>query len=279
MTIHYLVDTSWVLYRGYHSLQHVWSDFPELHFLVKKIESLLARKDAVCHLVLDGYNTKGRRILGEAYKQGRHPEGSYNVFAGLSSFLKILNNDRIKVYYNKDYESDEIIFTLSRTLTDGRKKIISGDKDILQALKEDTVIENGSNLVVTEESYKYEYAEKFFEVEPIKLPLFRAICGDSSDKLKPPVARFPKKLAAKIVKSLPYDGDVPSIEELKSVSDISSSEKKWVSRLIEAYEPFSINFDIMKLNVITDNLNCKYDYTDEVLSDFLKSKIEHLNAL
>lgn len=279
--IHYLCDVSWLLYRGYFAMQHVWPEYSELHYLVKKLEGLLSRKDCICHLCLDGAHTKGRKLLGEAYKANRHQEeGGYNVYKGLSSFVKMLNNDRIKVYYNTNYESDEIIYTLSRTL-EGRKKILSGDKDLLQSLNKDTVIESFKGLVTTEESYKYEYADKFFEIEPRKLPIFRAIAGDASDTLYPPVKRFPRKLAAKIVDALDYNGECPTVEQLKSVStDFSDSEKKWVGKLIEAYQPFSTNFDIMKLNVITDDLvNNKYNYPEEDLGDFLKSKIEHLNTL
>lgn len=278
--IHYLIDTSWLLYRGYFAMQHVYKEFAELHYITKKIESLLKRTDAIVHLALDGCNPKGRRILGEAYKANRHQEeGGYNVYKGLSSFIKILHNDRINIYYNTNYESDEIIFTLSRTL-EGRKKILSGDKDLLQSLNKDTVIESFKGLITTEESYKAEYADKFFEIEPIKLPIFRAIAGDASDTLFPPVKRFPRKLAAKLVNSLDYHGYCPSIEQLHEISNnFSDSEKKWVTKLIEAYKQFSTNFDIMKLNVITDPLNCEYEYQEVDLGDFLRQKIERLNAL
>ena len=279
--IHYLLDVSWLLYRGYYACSRIWEAYPEIHFLCKKIESLLARKDATVHLCLDGFNTKGKRILGEQYKAGRHQEGIYyNVYEGLCSFIHALHNDRIKVYYNKDYESDEIIFTLSRTL-DGRKKILSGDKDLLQSLKSDVVIESFNGQITTDETYKFEYADKFFEIDPSRLPIFRAIAGDASDTLKPPVARFPRKLAAKIVNAVPYNGSCPSIEDLKSVSEpFKDSEKKWISKLIDAYKDFSINFEIMKLNVIQDDLtNNEYSYPEVQFDDFLKSKIERLNTL
>ena len=64
MSLHYLMDVSWILYRGYFSMSHVWTEYPELHFLCKKIESLLSRKDVDLYLCLDGRATKGRRLLG-----------------------------------------------------------------------------------------------------------------------------------------------------------------------------------------------------------------------
>lgn len=260
-------------------MQHIYHEYAELHYLVKKVESLLSRKDSVVHLCLDGANPKGRRILKENYKANRHKEGDYNVYKGLASFIKLLDNNRINIYYNNSYESDEIIFTLSRTL-EGRKKILSGDKDLLQSLNKETVIESFKGLVTTEESYKSEYADKFFEIAPNRLPLFRAIIGDVSDTLKPSVPRFPRKLAAKIVKSLAYDGRCPSIEDFYELSiKYNVNEQRWVNKLVDAYSQFSINFNIMKLNIITDSLNCKYDYPEVYLDDFLKQKILRLNSI
>jgi len=277
--INYLIDVSWLLYRGFYAMSHVYSEFAELHYITKKLESLLSRKDAIIHLCLDGRAPKGRRLLGENYKAGRHQEGSYSVYSGLATFIHLLHNDRINIYYNNYYESDEIIYTLSKTL-DGRKKILSGDKDLLQSLDKDTVIESFKGLVTTEESYKYEYADQFFGIEPCRLPIYRALTGDASDTLYPPVKRFPHKLAAKIASEILYSGKCPSVEDLDSIKkSLSKTEQKWVDRLIESYDKFSTNFDIMKLNIITDSLNNDYNYTDIKLDDFLKSKIERLNTL
>lgn len=279
MTIHYLLDVSWMLYRGYYALSHVYEEYPEIHFLCKKIESLLANKSAIIYMCLDGCSPKGRRLLGSDYKANRHQEDHYNVYAGLPSFIRLLHNDRVKIYYNDLYESDEIIFSLSKTL-EGRKKILSGDKDLLQALSRDVSIDNGKDFVVTNESYKFEYEDKFFGIEPIKLPVFRAIVGDPSDSLKPPVARFPKKIAAKIVNGFKYKGNAPTKEELLTLSkNFTDTEMRWVEKLIEAYDSFYTNFDIMKLNVIEDSLDNEYEGQEVELSGFLKQKILRLNTL
>ena len=281
MTIHYLVDVSWMLHRGYFSCSKIWDEFPELHFLTKKIESWLARKDAILHLCLDGFNPKGRRLLGEQYKAGRHQQDHYNVYTGLTTFISLLNNNRIKIYFGNDYESDEIIFTLSRIL-EGRKRIISGDKDLLQALKSDVIIESTKGLITTDETYKYEYADKFFGVAPEKLPVFRAIAGDTSDNLKSPVIRFPRKLAAKIVTDIDYNGECPTIDELRSLKQLdtySDLESKWIEKLIDNYNLFKTNFDVMKLNVITECISNKYHTNDVEFSEFLKNKILKLNLL
>ena len=97
--MYYLLDVSWLLYRGYYALSNIYDDRAELHFLCKKIESILNNKSSIVCLCLDGYNTKGRRILGEQYKSGRHQDGIYyNVYEGLSSFIDLLHNERIKIY-------------------------------------------------------------------------------------------------------------------------------------------------------------------------------------
>lgn len=269
-----------MLYRGFYACSKIWEEYPEIHFLCKKIECLLSQHNAICYLCLDGRTPKGRRLLGESYKANRHTNCERSVYEALPIFVHLLNNERIKIYYNQNYESDEIIFTLSRTLQDGRKKIISGDKDILQALTKDVVIDNGSNFTITEESYKLEYSDKFFGIAPDKLPIFRAIIGDPSDTLYPPVARFPKKLAAKLINEFNYKNVFPTIEELNLTKDsLSESEKKWVDKLVISYDKFSVNYDIMKLNVITDSLNNEYSLSQVNISEFLKNKILRLNLL
>ena len=130
--MHIIIDTTWVLYRGYFSSKHIWEHFPELHFFCKLLNSYLSNKDNIIHLCIDGWNTKGKILLNDNYKAGRKKEDSYNVYTGLSTFVSLLDNNRIKIYYNKDYEADEIIYTLSHTLG-GKKKILSADKDLLQA--------------------------------------------------------------------------------------------------------------------------------------------------
>lgn len=95
--IHYLCDTSWLLYRGYFGCSSIWKEYPEIHFLCKKLESLLARKDSIIHLCLDGGSSKGYKLLGEEYKKNRNKEGHRSVYEALSSFIHLLNNDRIKI--------------------------------------------------------------------------------------------------------------------------------------------------------------------------------------
>ena len=77
-----------------------------------------------------------------------------------------------------------------------------------------------------------------------------------------------------------YDGDLPTINEIKNACEFSKTEQKWIDKLVESYKYFSMNFDVMKLNVTTDELvGNKYNYKEVEFSDFLKSKIEKLNTL
>ena len=98
--------------------------------------------------------------------------------------------------------------------------------------------------------------QKFHSVTPSRLPIYRAIVGDVSDNLKPPIPRFPKDLAAIIAESLPYNGTIPTKENLKelfsSFKDITASKKDKLNLLLENYDLFKSNFEIMKLSVYKD---------------------------
>ena len=275
----YLLDVSWLLYTGYFSTSKVWGEHPEIHFLCRRLEGLLCQKDAELYLCLDGCNTKGKKLLGDDYKSGRNESAKQNVYQALYTFISLLDSKRIHICYNSEYESDEIIYTLSRIL-EGDKCIVSGDKDLLQSINKQVSVDNRSDKLITESLYYEKYGELFFGIEPRKLPLYRAIVGDASDTLKPPVPRFPRKLAAKITKDFNYQGCLPTKEELISLSEkYTASEKKKINTLLDAYDKFKTNFDIMKLNVIAEDIYKPYSGKTIPLSEFLTGKIKRLNTL
>lgn len=247
--ISYLLDTSWLLYKGYFAFPD--KEYSEIFFLLSKIKQCL--KQGEVYLCLDGLHPKGR-VLNESYKENR--EHKYNVYQKLSGVLYSLQNlSHVHIKFNDLLEADEVIFSLTRLL-EGKKVILSGDNDLLQSLNEDVRIDRGKE-VISEDYYKMLMAEKFYSIPPIQLPIYRSIVGDSSDNIKSVVSRFPHKLAARIATELPYNGSVHSIESLNwfktdSVFALSSTEKKWVDRLIERHSEWQKSFSIMKLDVYSD---------------------------
>jgi 5'-3' exonuclease len=110
------------------------------------------------------------------------------------------------------------------------------------------------DVFITESYYKSEMIKKFQAVSPERLPIYRAIIGDTSDNLKGVVLRFPKVLAADIAMTIPYNGSLPSKEILseyveKKKEDVTEDKANMLNTLLDRYEQFKVNYMIMKLSV------------------------------
>lgn len=204
-----LIDTSNLLYRGYYSFPN--HPCGEIFYTLTTIRSFLTQKNTYVYLCLDG-KPKGK-FLDEEYKANRN-HGDISVYRYLPQLVYLLQNlNRVHIAYNPNLEADEVIFSLTRIL-DGYKLIVSTDNDLLQSLREDTEIQR-KDKIVNEKYYREGMIQKFHAVTPSRLPIYRAIVGDTSDNLHPPVSRFPKELAAQIAESVFYDGFVPTKEQLQ----------------------------------------------------------------
>lgn len=257
--MHILIDTSNLLYRGYFTYPK--NQCGEILFTLSTIRSYLEKSDNTVYLCLDG-KPKGKQIDSE-YKANRQ-RCEISVYRYLPQLVYLLQGlNRVRFKYNPNLEADEVIFSLTRLLS-GKKLIVSTDNDLLQSLKDDVEIQR-SGKIINESYYKAEMQSKFHAVSPNRLPIYRAIVGDVSDNLKPPVPRFPKELAAKIAEQLPYDGCIPSRDSLIALftelrKELSKSRQSNIDSLLSNYVKFESNFKIMKLDTYVD---LDYSYLGE----------------
>ena len=274
----FLIDTSNLLYRGYYSYPN--SLYGEVLFALTTIQKLLKdNPGSPVYLCLDGAR-KGDSLNTE-YKANRD-HGGINVYRYLPQLVYLVKDlTHVHIAYNPSLEADEVIFSLTRIL-DGKKVIISTDNDLLQSLREDTEILR-KGIAINESYYKEEMFAKFHAVSPSRLPIYRAIVGDASDNLKPPVPRFPKELAASLAESIPYTGECPSKESFEDFArtlfdDASVSKLSKLYALIAQYDSFKTNFMIMKLDVYQDVFHPYLDDTP-VIPNFPSSVIAMFKVL
>lgn len=262
---HILIDTSNLLYRGYYSFPN--HPCGEVLFTLTTIRFYLIQPNIQVYLCLDG-KPKGK-IINEDYKANRN-HGEISVYRYLSQLVYMIQPlHRVFIKYNPNLEADEVIFSLTRLL-EGEKLIVSTDNDLLQSLKEDTEIKR-KDKTINEQYYREKMYQKFHSVTPSRLPIYRAIVGDISDNLKPPVSRFSKELASFIAENIEYNGEAPTVvqfnELINEFGDLTTSKRDKINKLIENYKMFKSNFDIMKLNVYTD-LDYPYLRCDPVIPSF-----------
>ena len=198
-----------------------------------------------------------RQNLNEDYKSNRDSSirvidfyKQYDLINGLLSDLP----DSYFLYY-ENTEADDILFTCSKICSDMKREnlILSSDKDLLQALNEYTTIVHKVMLNENEEiRYKSEEYYKLFPVEPTRLPYYRVFKGDKSDNIKPIIDRFPKDLILDLTEWLGSNN-----KPLKEYEIKKESHKKWINKLEENWEQFTINYSLMKLKPVDFRIKYK----------------------
>ena len=233
----FILDLSYLLYYGYfRSNSQVWQDTA---FVIEIITAILSRGHEV-YIAVDGKPV--RKQMDKHYKENR--KHTYNIRENMPPLLAELNmHKRIHIHYNPELEADDVIYTLNALLP-GKKVIVTSDNDMLQCLGCDTIIDMGKQ-VVDIASYPKQFEEKFHNVQISKLPMYRAIVGDSSDNIRAAIPRFPHKLAARFVSSLDMNLDkFPSHDALEESrkqfiqkEKVSESENAWIERLLSLEIP------------------------------------------
>jgi 5'-3' exonuclease len=146
-------------------------------------------------------------------------------------------------------EADDLLFSLSRG--DGEFLIYTNDKDLLQAVDGDRVMQvksHRSNLYVWDE----EKVRDKYNVGPLQLPLLRAILGDPSDNL-PGCKAFGAGKTSDYVREAyrAYDpGHGELYHVLMAIVKIDIDRDYWSKTKADAWRAF-IDADLLRLNFET----------------------------
>lgn len=254
----YVIDLSWMLHRYFAVFKNLSMNVngyarPTGHIYgvlnaVKQICEF--DRESVIFVTQDGVPVEREEVMaesGDCYKDGR-PELEFNFYSDIP-IIKAACCYLSNVYwaYNDDKECDDEMYAIvkqSEKLFDGKCYVYSGDNDLLQAIDDRTsVIRNKTQKgfeEITDEVVKTDekFVKKFHGVDTAHITHFRAIVGDSSDKIKG-IPRFPRDVAVSIAMS--YDGDRCTF------IPVTSKEKKYFDLYKQNKELLSRNYKIMKL--------------------------------
>ena len=244
-----LVDLSWVLYKSNFI-------FTEDKFKTSKGEPnghLLGFTNLLKTCYKLGYMTficedghcAFRRELNENYKANRNSKS----FIKDTEIIENLVNDLPNTYCvkNENYEADDLLYTLASLAWINKKEVYihTADKDLYQALGENIHIASKITLkqidLIDENSEQY---TKNFPVPPEKLPIYRAFKGDVSDNLPAVVPGIRKELLLQLVDYIAEHGNIKDFKVEKK------SHEKYIKSLIENWNTFKTNYEIMKLNMV-----------------------------
>lgn len=220
----------------------------------------MKRRNKNCMIVLckDGI-PEDRKEENEDYKADRSHDLEYNIWQDVD----IIEDMAFRIHdvyfaHNPKLEADDVLYSLAKKIEKNTENtypyIFSSDNDLLQAMSDRIKIARKINkrdgLKVIDEEYlnsNKSMIRNFRYCPTEKLPVYRAIIGDSSDNLDG-LYRFPRKLATMIAKKCNTIEDVKKVEfEDLDEEERKPSYEKHLQRCKDEFELLKSNYKIMKL--------------------------------
>jgi DNA polymerase-1 len=200
--------------------------------------------------------------------KGTRPPTDQSLIDQIPMVEEVLNSFNIPIIKKEGYEADDILGTLSKYTSIGKWQdenmdmyILSGDKDLLQLVREDVYVclPNGSfkNLEV----YDNEKVQEKYGYTPEQVVDYKAMVGDSSDNI-PGIKGVGDKTATKLLDKY---GSLDAIYH--HIDDLNKRHKNLFTESIEQAE-FS-----RKLAKIETNMKLDIHLTDCILEDFDRNKL------
>jgi DNA polymerase-1 len=200
--------------------------------------------------------------------KGTRPPTDQSLIDQMPMVEEVLNSFNIPIIKKEGYEADDILGTLSKYTSKGKWQdenmdmyILSGDKDLLQLVREDVYVclPNGSfkNIVV----YDSKKVKEKYGYSPEQVVDYKAMVGDSSDNI-PGIKGVGDITATKLLDKY---GDLDSI--YKHIDELKTRQKNLFTESIEQAE-FS-----RKLATIETEMKLDIHLTNCVLKDFDRNKL------
>jgi DNA polymerase-1 len=181
----YLIDGNSYIYRAYHAIKVLSNSkgFPTnaiYGFTTMMLKVVKDRKpDALC-IVFDSPVPTERHRIYEEYKAQR-PETPNDLLLQIPRIKEIVRAFNIKTLELPGYEADDVICTIAQKVAakDTTVFIVSGDKDMMQAVGKGIMIYDPMKESLIDEAYVHER----FGVTPHRMAEFMALTGDATDNI------------------------------------------------------------------------------------------------
>lgn len=221
-----LIDGHALLYRSFHALpplttkQGIQTN-AIYGFITTLFKALEDSKPAYWAIAFDLAGPTFRHKAYEGYKASR-PDTPPELSSQIPYAYQVADALNIPVFTKEGYEADDIIGTLA---TQAKKQgvpvlILTGDRDAFQLVNDSTFVYTMKRSITETAVYDAEAVRARMGVDPIQIPDFKALAGDSSDEI-PGIDGIGEKTAAVILqtaKDIPHlytlmaqGGDLPGV--------------------------------------------------------------------
>ncbi|MCK9446628.1 hypothetical protein M0Q50_07180 [bacterium] len=286
-----IIDSNSIIHRAFHALPPLKTKDGEIvnavyGFLLVLFKLLKELKPKYFVACFDLPEPTFRKKAFEEYKAHRKkaPDELYSQIPIVKDVLKTFN---VPVFEKAGYEGDDLIGTLTNSLTKGKENgvkniVVSGDLDNLQLINENTLVyflnkgvKNG--LMYDEKMIN----EKFEGLTPLQLIDYKGLRGDVSDNI-PGVKGIGEKTALKLMKEF---GSIENLYKNIEKADLPKGVKeKLISEKEKAFLSRELS-EIMKTVPIEVNMkDCEWGGYDEkevvkMLKDFgFNSLVKNISA-
>ncbi|MDI6801461.1 MAG: 5'-3' exonuclease H3TH domain-containing protein [Thermodesulfovibrionales bacterium] len=196
----YLIDGNSYFYRAFHAIRGLTNSkgFPTnaIYGFTNMIMKIIREKkpDAIA-IAFDSKEPTERHKIYEEYKAQR-PETPNDLVLQIPYIKQIIKGFKIPAFEIPGYEADDIICTIAKKAASQGAQvfILSGDKDMMQAVGKGIKIYDPMKDLIIDESH----VKERFGVPPERIPEFMAITGDAIDNI-PGVKGIGEKTAKELL--------------------------------------------------------------------------------
>lgn len=224
--------------------------------------------------VLVAFDVKAKTFRHEMfadYKAGRKgmPDELYSQMPILKEMLNLME---IPIVEKEGFEADDIIGTLSSN-NSTKNFIITGDKDSLQLISENTEVWLTKKGISEIEKFDKNHLKEVYGIEPYQIVDLKALMGDSSDNI-PGVKGVGEKTALNLLATYKtieniYD-NIDEIKEAVKEKLISGKEMCFLSKTLATIDKnVDLNFDV-------GNIKLKFPFNNNVAEFFKKYEFKTL---
>lgn len=263
----FLIDASSYIYRAFHAIPFLSNKkgLPTnaiYGFTTMLLKVLKAFKPDHIAVVFDTKAPCFRHKLYEQYKAQRPemPDSLKPQIPHIKDIVKAFNMPCLEM---EGYEADDVIGTIAKKAKemDVKVVIVTGDKDMLQLVDDDTIVVD----TMKDKTYEIKDVIERFGVVPEKVVEVMGLAGDVSDNV-PGVHGIGEKTASKLIK------EFGTIEEL--LANIDKVKNKKVQ------ESLKTNAEMARLSkglvTINRDVPIEINYSNLVISEPDKEKLQGL---
>ena len=270
-----IIDSNALIHRAYHALPPFTTKEGVLvNAVYGYITTLKSAIDKINpDYIVATFDLKGKTFRHDKYEdyKANREKAPDDLYAQIPLVKQFLKSCDVLVVEKEGFEADDVIGSISKALNGENKiekYIVTGDKDTLQLVNNNTKVFTLGRGIHDEIIYDEKKVVEKFKIKPEQVVDYKALRGDPSDNI-PGVAGIGDKTATDLILEF---GDLENIyKNLDKIKSPAVRKKLEVDRekallsqeLAEIKQDVEINFDLEKA--------VKKDFNSEKFRQFLSS--------